>query len=85
MSIGKPIVSTYRHPEDPARSYLAKYPYTMEMDERYEEPNLQAKALEDFIGKMNGVKISSKCVTEMFWNNTPGAFIATLMDGFVNQ
>lgn len=85
MSLGKPIVSTSCHADDPARQYLKKYHWALLLDEQKCDYDAQARQLEEFIRHARGAHISGKALADAFYSNTPGAFADTLVQSFEDR
>ncbi len=73
MSYGKPIISTYRIDDDPCRSYLDKYKYSLQLDER-QDFDIQCNRSKDFLMSLSRETVMEKDSTA-FINNRPETFI----------
>ena len=82
MSYGKPIISTYSIDNEACLPYLKKYPCALLIDEREKDIKNQAKKLEEFIIKNKDTRVNVNKIEEIFYNNTPKAFVRALEKRF---
>lgn len=75
MSYGKPIISTYDIEDEPSKKYLEKYPLALLLSGET-SPEENAKKIESFINENLGKTVAFEDLTEMFYLNTPEAFVA---------
>lgn len=81
MSYGKPIISTYSIDEEACIPYLQKYPLSLLLDEREEQMEKQAGALEAFLTSNYKRTVEVESILNLYYNNLPEAFLETVMDG----
>lgn len=74
MSYGKPIISTYSIDEEACIPYLNKYPIKLLIDERVDFRK-QSINLYEFIMKNINKHVDFKEINEIYFKNTPDAFI----------
>ena len=82
MSYGKPIISTYSIDSEPCLPYLRKYPCVLLIDERDMDIEKKARELEDFISTNRNAKVDVKGIEDIFYANTPQAFVKALRERF---
>lgn len=75
MSYGKPIISTYDIEDEPSKQYLEKYPLALLLSGEA-SPEENAKKIESFINDNSGKTVDFEELTEMFYLNTPKAFVS---------
>ena len=75
MSYGKPIISTYDIEDEPSKKYLEKYPLALLLSGET-SPEENAKKIESFIKENTGKTVDFEELTEMFYLNTPKAFVS---------
>lgn len=75
MSYGKPIISTYSIDNEACLPYLKKYPVALMLDEREPDIEKQAKILSEFIDTFRNYRINPEELNEVFYKNTPQAFV----------
>lgn len=74
MRFRKPIISTYSIDNEPSLQYLKKYGYAHFVDER-KEVSLSSAELKSFIMGVDNMHIPEDFCQQMFYNNTPRAFV----------
>ena len=79
MSLRKKIVSTFSIDEDSSAKYLSKYPLSLLLDERDTNYAKAAMKLKEFVVK-EGLDVSYNRLEELFYANTPTAFINLIED-----
>ena len=75
MSYGKPIISTYDIENEPSKQYLEKYPLALLLSGK-DAPEENAKKIENFIKENLGKSVDFEELTEVFYLNTPKAFVS---------
>lgn len=74
MSRGKPIISTIAIDDEACIPYMKKYPKSLVFDER-KDSCTNVRELKNFISRMNTIDIDLKEIEDLFYNNTPTAYI----------
>ena len=82
MSLGKPIISTYRLDDDSSIPYLKKYPMCFFIDEREDNYDETAVKLRSFLIENKNKTIDYESVSKLFYKNKPTAFYDLLVDSF---
>ena len=57
---------------------MKKYPASLLIDERETDIHLQVKNLNDFINKFINFKLNYADIINLFYNNTPQAFVEAI-------
>lgn len=77
MSFGKPIISTYYIENEPSKEYLEKYGFTLLIDEK-KDIEESANELKKFLKEIEGKQINCESIGDIFYENTPKAFVDML-------
>lgn len=78
MSWGKKIVSTAPIDDEPSLKYLKKYPLSIVLSEQELDIDKSAQKLLDFAKAENSICINEDDMNQIYYNNTPGAFVEML-------
>lgn len=77
MSFGKPIISTYYIENEPSKEYLEKYGFALLIDEK-KDVEESANEVKKFLSKIGEKEFDSKVLNDIFYENTPKAFVDLL-------
>jgi glycosyltransferase involved in cell wall biosynthesis len=80
MAMGKPIISTYPIDNEPCTPYLKQYPLALLLDEREQDVQKTVEQVYEFLQNCKGRNMDYEELKDVFYNNTPKAFIE-IIDG----
>lgn len=80
MSTGKPIISTAPMANEPSVQYLEKYPLAHIFKEFSEDDDALCQNLKEFLEQCAGKKLDVSLLKDVFYLNTPQAFIDNILE-----
>lgn len=78
MSYGKPIISTFDIENEPSAEYLCNYPLSILLDGK-SSPEENAAKLRKFMVSSVGKTVNLESLYEVFYHNTPEAFVEEVL------
>jgi glycosyltransferase involved in cell wall biosynthesis len=85
MAMGKPIISTYPIDNEPCIPYLKQYPLALLLDERDQDVQKMVERVNDFINNSKGKNTDYEEIKDVFYKNTPNAFIEIINGLFLKE
>ena len=80
ISVGKPIINTFRTDNEPGNKYLKRYPIAFLLDERKEITQDIERDFTKFIKENYNKSIKFEDVKKQYYKNTPDTFVAEIQN-----
>jgi glycosyltransferase involved in cell wall biosynthesis len=79
LSLGKPVIATYKSSVDPSIPYLKKYPLSLLLEEDWDKMDQYVNELENFINNSHNKTLEFEKIKEIYFENTPSHIVKKIL------